>query len=370
MKVLFIMNVPTPYRVDFFSELGKFCDLTVIFERQIANDRNEEWMPNEYLNFKAIFLKYSIKTGIETAISIDVTKYIHNSYDIIVIGGYGMATGALAIEIARIKRVPFILNADGGLMHAESRLKKCFKRHLISAASAWIASGDKARELFMNYGANSEKIYTYQYATFFEKEIISSIIPATDKKALRKSLGLDHNRLILGVGRFVECKNFETLIRAFASLQRTDIGLVLIGGGPLNNSYKKLIKMFDIKNIHLIPFNKKNDLIKYYDAADLFCLPTKGDVWGLVINEAMSRGLPVITTDKCVAGLELVNDNNGRIVPVEDVIQLGEALSEICKKSDKELMEMGKQSLSTIKAYTIENMALRHKEIFDIYRRS
>lgn len=55
-------------------------------------------------------------------------------------------------------------------------------------------------------------------------------------------------------------------------------------------------------------------------AADIFVHPTREDIWGLVVNEAMAKGLPVITTDRCVAGLELIkNESVGRIVPVENI---------------------------------------------------
>ena len=59
MKVLFFTNIPSPYRVDFFNELGKYCELTVLYERRDADDRDKNWCNNEEnnLNFKPIYLK-------------------------------------------------------------------------------------------------------------------------------------------------------------------------------------------------------------------------------------------------------------------------------------------------------------------------
>ena len=57
MKVLFMANIPSPYRVDFFNELGKYCDLTVTFEGETATDRDKKWKAAEYKNFKAHFMK-------------------------------------------------------------------------------------------------------------------------------------------------------------------------------------------------------------------------------------------------------------------------------------------------------------------------
>lgn len=113
-------------------------------------------------------------------------------------------------------------------------------------------------------------------------------------------------------------------------------------------------------------FKKKEELVKYYKASDLFVLPTREDVWGLVINEAMARGLPVITTDKCVAGLELISDyENGFIVPVERADILAERIEDVM--SDERLAtRMAEASLEKIRPYNIENMASQH---FNILRK-
>ena len=91
-------------------------------------------------------------------------------------------------------------------------------------------------------------------------------------------------------------------------------------------------------------------------------LPTKSDVWGLVINEAMSFGLPVITTDQCVAGLELIRDGiNGYIIPVEDNDALIEKTNLLLQQDYR---NMGAAALEAIRPYTIENMAKIHVDIF------
>ena len=107
----------------------------------------------------------------------------------------------------------------------------------------------------------------------------------------------------------------------------------------------------------------KKELSEYYKAADIFVLPTREDIWGLVINEAMAYGLPVVTTNKCVSGVELVKDyKNGFIINVDDVKQLAYAINLIL--SDDILREkMSKESLKTIDKYTIENMCFFKKKM-------
>ena len=120
-----------------------------------------------------------------------------------------------------------------------------------------------------------------------------------------------------------------------------------------------------ITNMKFIGFKKKDELAKYFAASDIFVLPTRYDIWGLVINEAMSFGLPIISTDKCAAADELINIfDNGIIVPIEDEKQLAKAIDTLA--NDKNLrLRYGRNSLNGIKDYTIENMIKDYLVIFD-----
>ena len=92
-------------------------------------------------------------------------------------------------------------------------------------------------------------------------------------------------------------------------------------------------------------------------------LPTREDIWGLVINEAMAYALPVITTDRCVAGLELVRSGtDGYIVPVEDAPALAEKMDVVLSGA---MEAMGASALERIRSYTIENMARVHAQVFE-----
>ena len=113
-------------------------------------------------------------------------------------------------------------------------------------------------------------------------------------------------------------------------------------------------------NVHFEGFKLKNELEKYYRAADLFVLPTREDIWGLVIQEAMACGLPVISTDKCAAALELIkHGENGYIIPCEDVCLLEEYIQVIIS-SENIARKFGAKSLEIIKSFTIEKMVEGH----------
>ena len=94
--------------------------------------------------------------------------------------------------------------------------------------------------------------------------------------------------------------------------------------------------------------------------------PTREDIWGLVINEAMANGLPVITTNKCVAGMELIR-GNGRIISAESVEEIREAMKDYEKMEKGRLKNESVKSLEIIKNYSIENMAKEYINVFKRY---
>ena len=114
-------------------------------------------------------------------------------------------------------------------------------------------------------------------------------------------------------------------------------------------------------------FLKKELVMRYLRASDLFILPTGEDIWGLVVNEAMACGLPVITTNMCVAGIELIADGvNGFMIPVGDINALHQAIVRILDDDDLRLM-MSKNSLETIRPYTYEDVCKSHLEAINSY---
>lgn len=362
MKVLFLTNIPSPYRIDFFEELGKLCELTVLYERKTADDRNEKWLNKKGIYFKEVFLS-GIKVGNDSALCFSVVSWLKKDYDLIVVGGYSTPTGMLAIEYLSLKKIPFILNSDGGIIKKDSRIKYKVKKHFISKAMAWLSTGKNTNDYLIHYGARTEDIYIYPFTSLKEEDILKNPVSVEEKNKLRKKLNMKEDKMIISIGQFIHRKGFDVLLNASANLSK-DIGIYIIGG-EAPEEYLELRSKLNLTNVHFLGFMSKEEIADYYKASDLFVLPTREDIWGLVINEAMAYGLPVITTDKCVAGLELVEDyENGFIVPVDDSELLREKIDEIVE--DKSMIDkIMKNNLNEMQGYTIENMAVEHINIFN-----
>ncbi len=351
MKVLFLTNIPSPYRVDFFNELGKYCELTVLYEREKADDR--DWSSDKNINYQAIYLK-GIKKGNDTALCFSVIKYLIKQYNYIIIGGYSTPTGMLAIEFLRMLRKKYVLNCDGGFIRFnEKKINYNIKKHFISNAKFYLSTGKTCSEYLEYYGAKKENIYVYPFTSLYKNEIIDNILTENEKNKLKEELNISNNKNVICVSQMIHRKGIDILLKA-ASLVSEDINFYIIGGEP-TSEYTDLIKELNLKNIKFIKFMNKDKLYKYYQATNLFVLPTREDIWGLVINEAMANGLPIITTKNCVAGIELVKEN-GYIIESEDYKDLAKKIDTILASEDI-LNKFSKVSLKNISDYNIENMA-------------
>lgn len=364
MKVLYTTNIPSPYRIQFFNELSKFCELTVLYERTSAKDREEEWLNREKINFDVKFLK-GIKIGNEMAFCPEIIKFIKKGhFDLIVVGGYSTPTGMLLINYLKRKKIKFVLNSDGGIIKEDNILKYKIKKYFIGSASAWLSTGKETTKYLKHYGAKEEDIYVYPFTSINEKEILKESITTEQKNELKTELGISEGKVIISIGQFIHRKGFDILLKALENVSR-EVGVYIVGGQP-TDEYIKLKEDLKLYNVHFVGFKSKDELKKYYKIANAFVLPTREDIWGLVINEALAFGLPVITTDRCVAGLELIaSGENGYIVSVDDVKELSEKISNVINISEKEREKYYINNVSKAKEYTIENMAQKHIEIFE-----
>lgn len=361
-RVLFITNYPSPYRVNFYDELGKYLDVTVLFADRIEEKvtRDAAWFEESRGGFRMVQLKKRILTFRGRDLCLDVKEWVRKDFDAIVVCGYSSPTAVLAMIDMRAHKIPFYMEVDGGLIRPDSKGKYWIKRKLVTLPNAWISSGRQTTKYLVHYGAEESNIVYYPFSSLWEADIPKTIPTPEQKQRLRQKLGLPEERIVVAVSRFIPSKRLDMLIRSAAELGE-GVGVYLIGGEP-TQEYLQLQKTLGANNLHYVGFLKKQRLAEYYQAADLFALPTQTDVWGLVINEAMAQGLPVVTTDRCVAGVELIRDGiNGYIVPVDDNGALTEAIRKVLMGDSR---KMGENALETIRPYTIENMAKAHVAIF------
>lgn len=125
--MLFLTNVPSPYRVDFFNELGKQCDLTVLFEKTTSDERDNSWRNYKFENFKGIFLK-GFSLNADTALSFEVIKYVKDrKFDKIICTNVASPTGMIAIQYMKQHKIPYFIEGDGGFAKSGYGFKEHIK---------------------------------------------------------------------------------------------------------------------------------------------------------------------------------------------------------------------------------------------------
>lgn len=359
-KIIFLTSGLTPYRELFFEKLAEKVKIKVLCE--IVKSKEREWdIQRKNLPNLEIEVMKPLITRTQCAFCPSIINHLRNEHGNIIVGGYSTPTGILAILWMRIHKRPFWLNADGGIIYPENFLKTKIKKFLISSANGWLSSGKKTTEYFKYYGATENRIKEYPFSSVEEKDIIQNILSLDEKKKIRHKLQMKEKFVVLSVGQFIYRKGFDVLLKTEA-IRNPEIGVYIVGG-RITPEYFRICEEYHLDNVHFVDFKQKNEIIDYYDAADVFVLPTREDIWGLVVNEAMSRGIPVITTYNCIAGLEMVKSGyNGQLVHVDNIPELSDAICHlIYNKLYRKKCSIN--ALKTIKNYTIERMVESHLEV-------
>lgn len=355
MKVLFLTNIPSPYKMDFFEILSINCDLTVLFERADTGNRDASWLKKNSVGFKSVYLS-GFNIGDENALCFEVIKFIlKRNYEIVILGQYSSPTTMLVIPILKALKIPYYISTDGGMVSSDSGMKKKIKTYFMSDAIGYFSPSKMSDDFLNYYGANSN-IFRYPFTSVYEKDILTNVVQKEEKDQIRAELGVDEEKVVLAVGQFIPRKGFDILLQSAKELKDSNVGFYFVGG-KATEEYLEFRERYKLSNVHFIGFKSKNELSYYYKMSDAFVLPTREDIWGLVINEALSYGLPVITTDKCNAGLEMIrNDYNGYIVPVEDAVAIVKYIEKIFNDNGLQ-QKLSYNALNTAREYTLEEMA-------------
>lgn len=373
MKVLFLTNIPSPYRIDFFNELGRHCDLTVWFEARSESNRAWE-IDGLGRHFRYRFLK-GRTFGLDKHLNLSIIRALRaEPFDVYILGCYSSPTEMIAIHWLKLRGQPFILNSDGGFAaggeRRERRLLRKLKAYLIGSAGLWLSSGRQCTEYLLHYGADKARIQEYPLSSAIIQERDLLPLPASERVLLKVKERLP-GVVLLAVGQFIPRKGFDALLRAFGRLQRerpgTVCSLLLIGGGPDRPLYERIIEEEGIRNVSIKGFMQREELLPYWKFADLFVLPTRYDVWGLVLNEAAAFGLPIVTTDRAGAAGDLVRDgDNGFVVKPDDEPSLARACGRLVQ--DRELRErFGRRSREIARLYAMDRMVERHVQILQTW---
>jgi glycosyltransferase involved in cell wall biosynthesis len=209
------------------------------------------------------------------------------------------------------------------------------------------------------YGTPKEKIYTAPNAVDIEFFAQYAQEARENASTIRRVLSLPE-RYFLFVGRLISEKGVFDLLQAYGALApelRATIGLVFAGEGIGKPELQKRAAAILPGTVHFAGFVHREQLPSYYGLAEVLVFPTRSDPWGLVVNEAMACGLPVISSRVAGCVADLVEDNwNGRVIGTGDINELSHAMDEVARDAALRSL-MNRRSSERILRYSPEACA-------------
>jgi 1,2-diacylglycerol 3-alpha-glucosyltransferase len=178
--------------------------------------------------------------------------------------------------------------------------------------------------------------------------------------------GLPQNYFLF-VARLAVEKNASGLITAFSEY-RSRGGtweLVIVGRGSQETALKTLLSVLNLQGlVHFVGFKNAEELWPFYAFAQCLVLPSKKEPWGLVVNEAMASGLPVIVSDACGCVEDLVQENaNGYMFKANDEHDLAAQLCKIASLTAEMRNKMGRRSEEIISRYSPSDWAQSARQL-------
>ena len=181
-----------------------------------------------------------------------------------------------------------------------------------------------------------------------------------DRVAWRIHHGLsDVSCIFLFVGRLIDCKAVDVLLSAFLATtnQLPDTALVIIGDGDRSSLVRDAIAANPELRLRYLGPQPQAEVFQWMKSCDAFVLPSRKEPWGLVVNEAMACGMPIIVSDAVGAGEDLVTDGvNGFVVPAEDPDRLRAAMVEMALDAARR-RRMAQESDKRIKSWKLAREA-------------
>lgn len=352
IKAVFITNIPSPYRVDFFAYLQKNYpqyEFHIIFSG--AGMENRKWsvelagLSNYYfLKSKTIIIRKRFDDRY-VFLPVGVEKQLKAIRPDIVFAMEYNPTILRAVHWCRRKKIPFISWTDGTLNSEKNigKVQRLSRSYIVKRAAAFVASSTASKKAQIAYGAD-------------EKKCFISYLTVDIQKYLREKTDYSGKQLLY-VGSLIQRKGLDLLLPALAKTGE-DIRLVIVGEGQEKELLEKQAAELGIsRRIEFKGYLEGEPLRELYGSSDVFILPTREDCFGLVILEAMCASLPVISSKYADGAFDLIEEGeNGCIVDPEDTDAFADAISEMFADEDR-LAAMGQRSYEKAHAFAFSEVA-------------
>lgn len=306
VDILVITNLPSFYKINLYNGIAKCRSIIVVYTGDGAQDRNKDFFKGQ-MNFQSIFLSRNKIWRLFQLLKILATT----KYNELQIGGWDAMPLWLAAFVSP-KRKNAVVIESSYLESTTVGIKGLMKRLFISRISKVYASGASQRRVTDSLGFDGRTVITKGVGIF-------NVVPQPEYEP-RESVC----RFVY-VGRLTAVKNLEFLIGVFNKMPH--LSLTIVGFGE----QETLLREMAGKNILFTGAIDNMLLPNVYREHDVFILPSYSEAWGLVVEEALNNGLPVLVSDRVGCAEEIVRvGENGYIFTYNSEKSLMEAISNMC----------------------------------------
>lgn len=365
-KLVIVTEIIAPYRIPVFNALAqrREVDLHVIFLSENDPSMRQWRIYKDEIKFQYDVLPSWRRRfgGYNLLVNGKVLSTLNRiKPDAVLCGGYNYLASWQSAYWARVHRAPLLLWSESTALDRRRghRLVEFTKARFLSSCQAFVVPGKSSLKYLRDLGITEGRIFVAPNAV--DARLFAGLAEEARRDAsqvrVRHSLP---SQYLLYVGRLVRAKGVYELLEAYAQLDsetRANVGLLLVGDGVERSELMERASHIVPGAIQFPGFVHRDGLPDLYALADALIFPTHSDTWGLVVNEAMSCGLPVIVTSVAGCAADLVQDGwNGFVVPPGDSAQLTGAMARIAGDSALRA-EMASRSKERIAAYSPEAWA-------------
>ena len=306
-------------------------------------------------NWKVIYPQDSMEDIAPLRASIELFKVLEGwNPDIVLAGPIAFPSGATAVRWATYRKKHVII-ADNVRVADVPRnaLVNWVKRRIYANVDAVLIPAPSHIPDYEFWGVPRERMFFGLNAIDNDFFSIRSEKARAEAQRLRSEWNLP-GKFLLGVGRQVPKKNWLTLIKAW-NLHRqryadSSMHLVLVGNGPDRTTLENTVRSSGLQDVHLRDFASQEDVAALYGLAHGLVLPSRhGETWGLVVNEAMACGLPVLVSRECGCAATLVEEGiNGWCFAPDAAEEMAACLLKLSDLSPQQRDRMGRRSREII----------------------
>jgi len=305
VDIIFITNLPSFYKINLYNRIAKHKKIFVVFTHNKSVDRNDDFYKGnrefDYISLgnKSIILK----------ILFIVNMLITTTYQQVIIGGWDQLLFWITAFISNVNKNGVVIESsiiESGTTGFKGFVKKLFLSRFTKA----YVSGKSQANLCSALNFGGKLIFTNGVGVF-------NVRPQQKYRPAREV------KNFIYVGRLSPEKNLLQLINKFNDLP--ELNLNIVGFGPQEMLLKSIAK----QNIIFHGAIRNTELYKFYQQNEVFILPSISEPWGMVVEEALNCGLPVIVSDSVGCAEEIVNKSNGIVFKLTDPAGLKNAIIKI-----------------------------------------